>query len=54
MQISYGNMPRWKNHNMAKKERESRKERKVEKEKKEGEWAIVEWEKEEKRGKNKI
>lgn len=30
-------MPRWKNHNMAKKERESRKERKVEKEKKEGE-----------------
>ena len=38
---------------MAKKERESRKERKGEKEKK-GQWAVVEWEKEEKRGKNKI
>lgn len=36
MQISYGIMPRWKNLNMAKKERESRKERKGEKEKKEG------------------
>lgn len=50
MQISYGIMPRWKNLNMAKKERESRKERKGEKEKKEGQWAVVGWEREEKGG----
>lgn len=41
-------MPRWKNRNMAKKEREGRKEREGEKEKKECQRAVVGGEKGEK------